>query len=431
MKRRDFLLGVVGAGAIPNRIPLLPHRIGGPQEAQTIKEHRTLGRTGFKASDLGAGGPMEEGVLYALLMQGVNYIDTAESYSNGATERMIGKVIKSFDRRSLFITTKLVLTGDESSEQVKDRALRCFERLDSGYVDCLMIHSATARRHVRNEAFHEATVELKQEGKLRYVGVSCHGTSWHNEPEDSMEDVLGAAIEDGRFDVMLLVYNYLQKDMGERVLRKCREKNVGTTLMKTDPTGSGGFTYFNDLYTEREKQGQEAPEWINRLRLKYERLREQAGPFLEEHQLTTPDQARDAAIRFVLGNPDVNSALVTFKSYDDVEDYLRLSGSRFSEADNGILAAHAETDGQLYCRHACNTCESQCPSRVPVNTIMRYNHYFQAQGREKRAMELYRELEAPKADLCEECDGHCQEACPFAVPIQDLLTFAHSNLTLA
>jgi predicted aldo/keto reductase-like oxidoreductase len=430
MKRRDFLFGVAGTGAIPKSSPLSPSEIETPLEPSRIKEYRTLGRTGFKASDLGAGHPLEETVMHALLMRGANYIDTSESYSNGGSERLIGRAIKGFDRKTLFINTKLVLTGNETSEQVKDRALRCLGRLDTEYIDCLML-SASVRTDVRNEAFHEATAQLTQEGKLRHVGVSCHGTNWSDEQVDPMDAVLGTAIEDGRFDVLLFVYNYLRRDMGERLLRECREKNIGTTVMKTSPFGHGGFDYFNDLYKERERLGEKAPEWMKSLRLKYERQREQARPFLDRHKLTTPDQIRDAAIRFVLNNPDVHSALVTFKNFDDIDNYLPLSGSRLTETDESSLSAFAETDGQLYCRHACGACESQCPSKVPVNTIMRYNHYFVAQGREKWALELYRDIENQKADVCEHCEGHCQAVCPFGVPIHDLLKFAHSNLTIA
>lgn len=78
------------------------------------------------------------------------------------------------------------------------------------------------------------------------------------------------------FDVLLLVYNYLKRDMGQRILRACREKNIGTTLMKTDPFGGGAFSYFNDIYTEQEKQGREAPGWIKILREKNKRQRELA-----------------------------------------------------------------------------------------------------------------------------------------------------------
>ena len=62
---------------------------------------------------------------------------------------------------------------------------------------------------------------------------------------------------------------------------------------------------------------------------------------------------------------------------------------------------------------------------------MRYNHYFESQGREKYAMEKYAALSTPKANLCETCAGHCETACPYDVYIHGLLNHAHQNLTLA
>ena len=61
---------------------------------------------------------------------------------------------------------------------------------------------------------------------------------------------------------------------------------------------------------------------------------------------------------------------------------------------------------------------------------MRYNHYFQAQGKEKYAMKNYARL-STKADLCADCKGHCESACPYDVPIYGLLNIAHKTLTLA
>ena len=48
-------------------------------------------------------------------------------------------------------------------------------------------------------------------------------------------------------------------------------------------------------------------------------LRTSAAPFLERHGLSTPGQIRDAAIRFVLTNPEVHSVAISFKNFDDVE----------------------------------------------------------------------------------------------------------------
>ena len=50
-----------------------------------------------------------------------------------------------------------------------------------------------------------------------------------------METVLTAAAEDGRFDAMLLTYNFLNKEAAENVLAACKKNDVGTTAMKTQP----------------------------------------------------------------------------------------------------------------------------------------------------------------------------------------------------
>jgi predicted aldo/keto reductase-like oxidoreductase len=68
---------------------------------------------------------------------------------------------------------------------------------------------------------------------------------------------------------------------------------------------------------------------------------------------------------------------------------------------------------------------------VPVNAIMRFRHYFSAQGREKHALAEYAGLGSGRADHCADCAGPCQKACPYGVPIQAMLALAHTTLTLA
>jgi len=73
----------------------------------TNRLNRRLGRTEAKVSDIGSGIPYSEPVLKAVIGSGVNFIETAESYSNGKNEILIGNTIRGMEREKLFITTKI------------------------------------------------------------------------------------------------------------------------------------------------------------------------------------------------------------------------------------------------------------------------------------------------------------------------------------
>jgi len=434
LDRRQFLknsaAGIVGVGALGTGV----HRKSSEQNDQTdglkIKEYRTLGRCGFKVSDIAAGEHHANiTILNMLLDAGVNYIDTGENYGNGQDERIIGEAIKNRDRKSLFISTKLALKQDRTTSSIVARAQKCLERLKTNYIDCMMIHGAQNSATVLTPGFHEAMGQLKAEGRVRYVGLSNHGTNWLNNPEESMEKVMMTAVEDGRFDVVLLAYNFIARDQGERILRACAEKKIGTTLMKTNPVGL--YLYFKHEAEELERLGKEVPADVAKAVTRMEKLAGQADEFIKTHQLKTPEDIRGAAIRFVLGNQNVNAACITFDTLNDVESYIKLSGTRMTSQDQELLSGYTRSCGSLYCRHACGICESECPQHVPVNSIMRYNHYFVAQRREKHAMMKYANLPGSKADQCLTCVGPCERACPYGVPIQGLLALAHNRLAMA
>ncbi|MFC1661848.1 aldo/keto reductase [Gemmatimonadota bacterium] len=405
----------------------------GAQET-TIREKRTLGRTGFQVSDIGFGtGNLDNpNVLAVALDMGINYIDTAEHYVNGQAERTVGDVLKDRDRAAIFLTTKLNLNfRPAAKEDIIDRFHRCLERMQTDYVDCLMIHMTPRAEQVKHEAFHQAALELKAEGKVRYLGLSNHGIqhSIFGPIEDSMESVIGAAVGDGRFDVALFVYNFLQKEQGERIIDACRTKDMGVTLMKTDPVGIGAI--LGDDLVEAQREGRPVSEARERVVRDYQAWVEAASEFKERHGLQSATQVRDAAIKFALDHPGVHSVCPTINTFDALEAFVALSGQKLSDADPPMLASYDELLGRYYCRHACGICEPTCPRRVPVNTIMRYGHYFHAQGREKQAIQKYADLSGPTAAGCLDCDGHCEAACPHGVPTRSMLARVHQNLTLA
>jgi len=437
--RRGFLktsvAGVVGAGLLPEAAkPQDRPPVRNENERPRIKAYRVLGRTGFRVSDIGAGTSFwtDPGVAEAAFDMGINYIDTGEHYSNGNSERTIGRAIGTRDRKSLFITTKLNLKysgGGANKDNLRARFMKCLERLKTDYVDCLMIHMCMFDE-VKHENFHALARELKAEGKIRFIGLSNHGPEQriYGRLEEPMEKVLLAAVEDGRFDVALFVYNFLQKEQGEKIIDACRGKNMGVTLMKTNPVKV--YSRWKEALDRSVAGGRILSPEVVKMGEDYQAWLKGADAFKRKYGLNTDAEIRDCATKFVLSNPGVHSVCPSLNTFEDLEAFVKLSGERLTSANASLLEHYGSTRGRLYCRHACGTCEKACPREVPVNTIMRYNHYFEAQGQEKYAMTKYAALERNKADRCGECAGFCETACPYRVPVQSLLAAAHQNLTL-
>ena len=403
-----------------------------PAKPNRIQRYNKLGRTNFKVSDIAFGNPKNEAVLKAALDAGVNYLDTGEEYGNGNSERTIGRVIKDVDRSSLFINTKLRLKNDESKERILDRARKCLERLNTEYIDCLMIHNATDVQILDCEGFHAAARQLKEEGRLRFIGITSHGTTWWKNDEtlmsETMEKVCMTAAEDGRFDVFLFIYNYLTKDMGERILKALREKNIGATLMKVNPVHN--YTLLQEEIREMIERNEELTPRLKQIMKEFQAMVDRAQGFIQKHNLHDSGEISRAAFRFVMNHPGVHTVCCQMPNFDEMEHWLSLSGSPISSGEAQKLEAYAVGLGRFYCRHACGICEAYCPERIPINTIMRFNHYFSAQRREKQAMHLYAGLDKQWNPRCRQCPGFCQERCPYGVPIQGLLQLAHNRLSL-
>jgi predicted aldo/keto reductase-like oxidoreductase len=290
-----------------------------------------------------------------------------------------------------------------------------------------MMHCPEKAETLKTAGFHSAMAELKAEGRVRHVGVSQHGTFWFRDPEETMEKILLAAAEDGRFDVFLMAYNFLRRDNAEQVLEACRKKGIGVAIMKSAPVAIYHTLKARVEALEEEKKPVDPlyAEGLARYREKFDSAQE----FIEKHSLRNPDEIRDAAVRFVLGHPDVHTVCFQTQTYDALHAIVRLSGTRLASAERSKLEAFREGCGGLYCRHACGVCETRCPHGVPVNTILRYQQYFAGQGREKEAMSYYAAVPGARADACRDCSGPCEAACPYGVPVQGMLLLAHKTLS--
>lgn len=430
LHRRKFIrntsFGILGAGIMGKEG--LTNSINKEENKVSSKiQYRRLGRTDAFVSDIGTGAPENASVLRATLETGVNFIETSESYGNGRNEEMIGRVIKDFDRKNIFLATKAFPAYKifKSVDDIIQRANASLKRLQMEYIDLYMIHQAQNIVRVKDEYFHAACDQLKKEGKIRHVGLSCHGQPYWQEPRDSLEDIMMAAIEDGRFDVLFFPYNFMEPDMGARIMEACKKKDIGSMIMKSNPV-----TVYED-YEQMLAQGRDLGRTEKR---EYDKLKSQmddADQFFNKYQMTDLEKVKDGAIQFILTNENVSTICCRFSNYDDVSKYSRLSGTTLNTRTAQVLGEFKEKLGFLHCKIGCNACESSCPHKVPINTIMRYNYYFTGRKQEKYAIEQFRKLTDSRTELCADCEGFCESACPYGVAARPLISIAHQNLNMA
>jgi predicted aldo/keto reductase-like oxidoreductase len=405
-----------------------------------VVRHRTLGRTGFQVSDVSLGGAPRDGrVCRYAYDRGMNYFDSGESYGNGGNERAIGEAMPYMDRSKIFITTKLHLKPNESAQSILDRFSKCQERLRTEYVDGLFIHAATTVRGLSHKGFHEAVHRLKADGRLRHAGVSCHGP--RGEEGDSMEDVLKATAEDGRFDLVLMAYGFMNQEPGNRALAALKAKNLGTTAMKVSPgtleappfdpeRPSGRYKRMVDANMKRGMSREEAVQMVADYVAELEQAAERSRPMLEEHGVTDKEELRVFAIRWVLANPDMHTVCLRLANFEALDRFVPLSGTQLDRAQAAALDSYRMVHSNHYCRLGCNDCAPSCPLGMPVSTIMRYSYYFTEHGLEKDAMIRYARLADRNASKCADCDAPCLEACPHGVNVLASLLGAHELLTL-
>ncbi|KXH36498.1 hypothetical protein CSIM01_05013 [Colletotrichum simmondsii] len=221
-------------------------------------EYVRLGNTGLKVSKiiLGCmtfgsskweGSPWvldeEEGlqILKAAYDNGINTWDTADTYSNGKSEVIIGKALKKFNipRQKVVILSKIfnpVPDDDSRPASVNDGPLvnqmglsrkhvfhavdQCLERLGTDYIDVLQIHRLD--RETPPEEIMRALHDVVQSGKVRYIGASSMYT-W----EFARLQYIARSNGWTEFVSMQPFYNLLYREEEREMLPFCRASGVG------------------------------------------------------------------------------------------------------------------------------------------------------------------------------------------------------------
>ena len=339
--------GQVGGKIMDRDMPFTHPEWKDSWKKSRIQSYRRFGRTEWNVSDivLGTGriqGENGEAIAREALARGVNYFDTSPDYSGAGSENAMGKAIQG-QRDELFIATKFCtpvghLPTGTSVAHYKEAVEGSLKRLGTDYVDLCHVHSVDSVERLMDPNVHEAFDRLKQEGKVRFMGFSTH--------TPNLETVANAAIDSGRFDVMMLAYHHgIWPRIPDIMARARKEQDMGVVAMKTlKGAKHRGLLDF--------------------------------GPYAESYT--------QAALRWSLANEDVSCAVISFFEPQHVDEYLAASGKPLTPDQLAVLEEYDRQIAGTYCGPHCGACLSACPEELAIHDVLRHRMYFEDYGWEKR-----------------------------------------------
>jgi hypothetical protein len=366
-----------------------------------VRRYSPLGSTGMKISDISFGasrlGDEEDLVRHALDL-GVNYFDTAESYTGGRSETTLGKALRG-KRDRVFLTSKTTTTPTTRRGEMMRALEGSLRRLQTDHVDVYFTHAVNDLGRLENPEWPEFVTAAKKQGKIRFSGMSGHA--------GQLVPCLDYAIDNRLVDVVLVAYNFgqdpafyqrfldtfdfiaLQPDL-PRVLAKAKHAGIGTVAMKTLMGAR-----LNDM---RPYEGEGA-------------------------------SFSQAAFRWVLSSPHVDALIVSMTGASMVDEYLGASGGRSASEDLPLLARYAAMASSAYCRFGCSACAGACPEDVPIADVLRSRMYHRDYGDPALARSEYAALGAA-ATACVTCEHQaCASSCAFGLPIAELTASTHRLLS--
>jgi aryl-alcohol dehydrogenase-like predicted oxidoreductase len=186
-------------------------------------------RTIFGAAALGRVTQVEaDHTLELILSHGINHIDTAASY--GESELRIGPWMGEY-RKEFFLATK---TGERTYEKARDQIHRSLERLCVDQVDLLQLHNLAEPQEweiaMGPGGALEAAIEAREQGLVRFIGVTGHGITIAATHKRSLERF--------DFDSVLLPYSYVLMQNPtyaadfEALMALCQTRNVAVQTIK-------------------------------------------------------------------------------------------------------------------------------------------------------------------------------------------------------
>ena len=294
-------------------------------------EYRRMGRSGLKVSEIclgtmtfghGTDRGEAERIVDRAFDAGVNFFDTANGYSNGQSEIMLGEILKG-RRQEAIIATKVfnpMGPGPNDSGMSRSHIMRAIEdslsRLQTDYVDIYYIHHVDTQTPL--EEMLRAFDDLVHQGKVRYISCSNY-EAWRLMEALWISDTKNLA----RFECYQPQYSLVVRDIEEELIPVCQLKGLGVVVWSPLAGGflTGKYQPGQDKVAgSRSEEGWAFPE-------RY------FAPNADETLTVLLDVAKElgrtpaqVATRWVLEQPAITSAIIGARTLAQADDNLRAGG---------------------------------------------------------------------------------------------------------
>lgn len=288
--------------------------------------YRTLGKTGWKVSELGHGmwgmgswtGSDDKESLDALhrsVELGVNFFDTAWVYGNGHSEKLLGQLLKSYPNKRLYTATKIPpksfrypmkpeykLVEEFPTDHLVEYVQKSLKNMGLDRLDLVLLHGWDDI-WTDDEAWQKAAQELKRKGLIQAFGISID--RW--EPENAIK-----AMRTGLIDVVEVIYNIFDQAPEDKLFPASRELNVG--VIARVPFDEGTLTGILSL-DSHWPEGDWRNIYFGPENLKASVKRAELLKKLLPKEMTLAG----LALRFILSNSDVSTIIPGMRKVKNVD----------------------------------------------------------------------------------------------------------------
>ena len=339
------------------------------KKAFATMRYNQLGRTGLFISELclgtmtfGGSGeiwskvgtlqqPEVDKIVGGALAAGINFIDTADVYSFGASERLLGQSLRNLGvtRESVVLATKVYgAMGDGPNDRGASRAhiidsvRQSLDRLQTDHIDLYQIHGTDTVTPI--EETLRALDDLTRQGLVRYVGVS-NWQAWRIMKSLGISERQGYA----RFESLQAYYTIAGRDLEREIVPLLTEERVG--LMVWSPLAGG-------LLSGKFGPGSNGPEGARRVSFDFPPVNKDRAwtvvAAMREVAVAHDVSVARVALAWLLAKPWVSSIIIGAKTQEQLADNiaattLTLSAEEIASLDE-VSALPAEYPGWMLAR---------------------------------------------------------------------------------